>query len=237
MNLILPYTRISRGIYCLGVFVSIVCLAAGQPQESQLTLTLKVVDPDGEVVACVLKRIAPNGLLELLGDTSDEKPSITIPDGCKSGCILLFYPKAASEYRYGSVYCPYTKDTFTVKPMVSGEAKKLAQNLTAFTADTPTDSAKISFVANELADKAISKNTKEAYQLQSYVEAAKFFGASTAVTYDPKQKRTVPSPELQAKVEEFQKNNGLKKNGSLNYETLRAASGLTINDLLRSPLN
>ena len=231
MNLIHDYTHPLRGIW-LGVLFWMVCLLDAQAQQKQAALTLKVVDPWGNIVPCELQRIAPNGSPERLGDTDYDRPSITIPDGCGSGCILLFYPKAGSIYHYDSTYCPYTKETFTLNPVAGEEAKKLAKNLTTFTEDTPTASVKVSFAANELADKATSKRIKEAYESHSYVEAAKFFGASTAVTYDPEQKKIVPSTELQAKVEEFQKNNGLRQTGSLDYQTFRKASGITTNDLL-----
>jgi len=222
-------------VHCLGVLLSTAYVALGQPQQKQAALTLKVVDPWGNPVACELRRIAPNSIAqELLGHTDYENPSITIPDGCARGCKLLFHPDAASVYYDAVAYCPYTKDTFTVTPIETAELKKLATSLTALKDDSPIAPAKISFAASEIADRTKNKGVKEAYSLQSYVEAAKFLGASTAVAYDPKQKKIVPSTELQAKVEEFQKNNGLKKTGSLDYQTLRAASGLTTNDLLRN---
>jgi hypothetical protein len=156
-----------------------------------------------------------------------------VSDGCKRGCKILFFPDAASVYYADRVYCPYTKETFMVVPIEKTEAKNIAKNLAAIKDNSPAVAAQVSFAANEIADRTKNKGIKEAYSFQSYVEAAKFLGASSAVTYDPKQKEIVPSPELESKIEQFQNNQGLKQTGNLDYRTLQKASGKTTNDLLR----
>jgi hypothetical protein len=197
-------------------------------------LTLKILDPDGKPVLCSVERVG-NGPRQNLGINDADSGSITITDGCKSGCTLLFFPEAADDYRYSSTHCPCTKNTFTVRPIVTKDKKKLAEHLVASKEGTQQEAAKLALVNNELADSETNKNSKRAYELQSYIEAAKFFGLPSPLIYDPKQKKVVLSPEFQNKIEDYQKEQHLEPTGKLDYRTLSNASGVQTAELVQGP--
>ena len=64
--------------------------------------------------------------------------------------------------------------------------------------------------------------------------AAVSFGipAEQAITYDFKQKKSVPSDTFVAAVKQFQKENGLNTTGELNYPTLKAKSGTSVPEVI-----
>ena len=218
--------------------IALVLFTAGyamgiEPSKADESLTLKIVDRFGLPVGCEIQRISPTGTIEMVGHTDPENPIVTIPDGCKSGCRLVFIPDAGSVYYRDSKYCPYKKESYMVRPIVGDEARRLAASLDA-AKGIDGNAAKIALISNEIADRTSKRTVKEAYEVQTYVEAGKFLKVESPVEYDPQQKKTVPSTELEAKVRKFQEDQGLNPTGSLNYPTLRKASGSTTEDLLRS---
>jgi hypothetical protein len=195
--------------------------------EGESPLTLKIVDGSGQPIACQIQRISQTGTIESVGHTDAENPVATIADGCRPGCRLLFVPDAGSVYYRDYAFCPYKKATFTVTPITNNETQQFAKHLAGSTAT-------VAFAASEIADRAPTKSIRKAYQITSYLEAAKFLNVSAATTYDPNQKAMVPSDELYEELKEFQRSNGIKATGNLDYSTLRSATGLTTEQLIRS---
>jgi hypothetical protein len=195
-------------------FLSVIPGVLGKKPEPPLKL--KIVDQAGQPVACQVQRISPTGTIEVVGHTDSENPVLTISDGCKSGCRLIFVPDAASIYYRDFTYCPYKKETFVVTSIKSPELKQLGKFLNG-----PPELA--AFAANEIADQITKGSVKHAYEIESYVAAGTIFRVPKAL--DIEQGKVVVSGELEQKIKEFQKSKGMKATGNLDYMTLQEVTG------------
>jgi murein L,D-transpeptidase YcbB/YkuD len=99
------------------------------------------------------------------------------------------------------------------------------------------DNAKLALIANALTARPDIKQKskqKSAYEQESYRAAAESFGipVEQAITYDRNQRKSVLSDDFTTALKQFQKQNGLKTTGELDYATLKAKSGANVPEII-----
>ncbi len=139
-----------------------------------------------------------------------------------------------STYFRDKTYCPLRNKNFTLRK-ISGEA---IQNLAAQLTDSPNgkkEAAKAALIANEIANRAMSKTIKEAYRACAVIQASKFLDVEKPLVYDQSQKQVVTTAQFNDCVRSYQVKEALKPTGNLEYATLTIAAGTTAEQLLSNP--
>jgi hypothetical protein len=194
-------------------------------------LEIQVTNQSGGIVECQVYRIETDGKRTLLGHTESGKLTT---DSCPKGCCLIFVPDERSTYFQDKTYCPLRNKNFTLRK-ISGEA---IQNLAAQLTDSPNDkkeAAKAALIANEIANRVMSKTIKEAYMACAVIQASKFLDVEKPLVYDQSQKQVVTTAQFDDCVRRYQVKEGLKPTGNLDYATLTKAAGTTAEQLLSNP--
>jgi hypothetical protein len=217
-------------LICLpSVLALLVCGALADTEQS-----VKVVDADDDLpVSCYVTRVAPDGKAENLGLTSPPG-QLKLSGPCGQDYILQFRPESASLYFERALLCEQVMTVHIVKlrKILSANGAKLNRLLETLRVSSRAQAA---LASNELAKKAPSTMERASYKITTALEMGIFLSVEKPVVYDREHHEVVPSGELEDSARTFQRLNGLDANGKINSETLKAASGKSISELLKAP--
>jgi hypothetical protein len=215
--------------------ISVMVVALLQARSAQAIQKIHIVNDLGKGVVSAVSMIASDGRPESLGKT-DKDGQITVKKNCTEGAKLRAEPTDPLYYS-DDRDCPFMEKQFVVsKKVYIHNLRANAQVLEA-----KGDLAEAAFAYNELAARTASvdpelarTSTEKVYTLfTAHLQKDTKSPEGSYLVKDPKQgKRLVLTAEGKKAVEGFQEAKRIEVSGTIDFETLEAASQIKLAPLL-----
>ena len=214
---------------CILSVAAIVLVSVGETYSE--TRTIRVIDDASDPVLSEISKIGTDGHKSRLGKT-DVNGVLQTEIICSQGERVLVKPSDVNYYIDDQTECPI-KDDVTIKVT----RKNILMNLrsAASKAEREGDHGKASLLYQEIAARArgFDKDLALNAEKKVYETLGKELRVASPVVSVSGGADVVMSSDLRFAVKQFQKHNGIKPTGELNYTTLEKVSGKQIGVYLK----